>query len=78
MIARTYIVPAWVHATRDEWVNQGADAAGGGLDDFLPAYLGVWTDPEAGRRWHLFSDYPAEIHVRFGWRVVVDICTADG
>ncbi len=65
--ARTYIVPAWIHSSRDGWVDQGADAAGGGLDDGLPVYLGVWIDPEHGRPWHLFSDYLREHHVRFGW-----------
>lgn len=67
MIARTYVVPAWIHQSRDEWVDQGADAAGGGLDDELPPYLGVWTDLECGRPYHLFSDYPVAHHERFGW-----------
>ncbi len=72
MIARTYVIPAWVHQSRDDWVDQGADAAGGGLDDELPAYLGVWLDPdpEAALPWHLFSDYPAAHHERFGWRMI--------
>jgi hypothetical protein len=56
--SRTYIVPAWGHPTRDAWVDEGADAAGGGLDDVLPSYLGVWVDPEHDRSWHVFSDYP--------------------
>jgi hypothetical protein len=65
--ARTYIVPAWVHQSRDDWVNEGADAAGGGLDESLPPYLGVWIDPSEGRPWHVFSDYPESVHSRFGW-----------
>ena len=68
MMSRTYIVPAWIHRNRDSWVDEGADAAGGGLDDELPTYLGVWADPESGRPWHLFSDYPEPHHERFGWK----------
>lgn len=67
-IPRTYIVPAWVHQDRDDWVDDGAHAAGWGMDDVLPHYLGVWVDPERGKSWHLFSDYPEAHHVRFGWR----------
>lgn len=68
MIARTYAVPAWVHTTRDAWVDEGVDMPG---EDSPPAYLGVWIDPDQGLRWHLFSDYPPEHHVRFGWAAVL-------
>lgn len=67
-VTRTYIVPAWIHQDRDDWVDDGAYAAGGGLDSDLPAYHGVWIDPEHGKPWHMFTDYPMSVHDRFGWR----------
>ncbi len=70
-IPRTYVVPAWVegHQDRDDWVDLGAKGANGGPD--IPPYLGVWVDPQDGRRWHMFSTYPEAHHVRFGWTKVV-------
>ncbi len=62
---RTYVVPAWVHRDRDDWVDLGAESVGpSGVP--LPPYLGVWVKDD--RPWHMFSDYPAEVHERFGWR----------
>lgn len=61
---RTYVVPAWIHQDRDDWVDLGAEGAGpAGVP--LPPYIGVWI--KDGRPWHMFSDYPAEVHERFGW-----------
>ncbi len=70
-IPRTYVVPAWVHQDRDDWVDLGAEGVNGGPD--LPPYLGVWRDGQkgSGRDWHLFSDYPEAHHVRFGWKKIV-------
>jgi hypothetical protein len=56
-------------------VDELAASGDGGLSvythkDGLPPYLGVWTDPEHGNDWHLFSDYPADQHERFGWERV--------
>lgn len=62
-VARTTIVPAWIHQGRDDWVDLGAEDVTGAT----PPYLGVWIDPQEGRCWHLFSDYPEAHHVRFGW-----------
>lgn len=42
----------------------------------LPAYLGVWLAPN-GAHYHLYSDYPAAQHERFGW-VPVDAPTGAG
>jgi hypothetical protein len=71
--ARTWIVSTAVHGeARTEETDHLARSAEGGLSylthDDLPPYLGVWTDPEAGNTWHLYSDYPREHHERFGWR----------
>lgn len=60
---RTFVVPAWIHRDRDDWVDLGAEDVNGET----PSYLGVWIDPGAGRPWHLFSDYPEAHHVRLGW-----------
>ena len=69
--ARTYAVSAAEHATLDDWVTDSAYAAGWGSDIErgvdLPPYHGVWTAPNGSGRWHLWSDYPAEQHARFGW-----------
>jgi hypothetical protein len=68
--ARTYVVSAATHPDVDAWVTESAYAAGWGLDvergTGLPPYLGVWRAINGGV-YHLYSDYPASIHERFGW-----------
>jgi hypothetical protein len=68
--ARTWIVSAVTHSERTEEVDHLARSAEEGLSyltgEEMPPYLGVWADPN-GNRWHLFSDYPADHHERFGW-----------
>jgi hypothetical protein len=62
-----------VRPTRTEEVDELAATGDGGLSVHtlkagLPPYLGVWTDPEHGNNWHLYSDYPDDQHERFGWK----------
>jgi hypothetical protein len=81
--ARTYVVSAAAHPTVDDWVTDSAYAAGWGLDHEtgrdLPPYLGVWRAPADGGAWHLYSDYPIELHQRFGWTpTVTPITTTNG
>lgn len=70
--ARTWLVLAVVHPTRNEEVDHLARGAEWGLsyetEEGLPPYLGVWTDPDHGRPWHVYSDYPPSHHEGFGWR----------
>lgn len=72
MTARTYVVSAAEHPEVDDWVTDSAYAAGWGLDREagrgLPPYHGVWAAPDGSGVWHLFSDYSAGHHLRFGWR----------
>lgn len=71
LTGRTYVVSAATHPELDFWVTDSAYAAGWGLDHArgtaLPPYLGVWSAPNGSGLWHLWSDYPAETHLRFGW-----------
>ncbi len=72
MIARTWLVLAQdgQHERTPE-IDERAASADGGLSVYvgrigLPPYLGVWLAPNGGT-YHLYSDYPAEHHERFGW-----------
>jgi hypothetical protein len=69
--ARTWIVSATDKPVRTDEVDHLARSAEGGLSyrtgEELPPYLGVWADPQNGHPWHLYSDYPATHHERFGW-----------
>jgi hypothetical protein len=71
--ARTWLVSALNRPVRTEEVDELAASADGGLSVYvqkvgLPAYLGVWIDPEHGNAWHLYSDHPDDQHERFGWK----------
>ena len=72
MIARTWLVLAQSgQDERTEETDERAASVDGGLSVYvdkigLPSYLGVWLAPNGGH-YHLYSDYPAEQHERFGW-----------
>lgn len=56
---------------RSAMTDADAAACDGGISVYvqkigLPDYLGVWLAPNGGH-YHLYSDYPAEHHERFGW-----------
>lgn len=70
--ARTWIVLA--ESSKDERsteTDESAHAAGWGIaretGETLPEYLGIWLAPNGGY-YHIYSDYPASHHERFGWK----------
>lgn len=76
MRGRTWLVLTDVVGTsRTEEVDHLARSAEGGLSyltgEALPVYLGVWLAPNGGT-YHLYSDYPASQHERFGYVKVGD------
>lgn len=71
MTGRTWLVLADSASTsRTAETDELAHAAGWGIcyetGETLPPYLGVWLAPNGGH-YHVYSDYPAEHHERFGW-----------
>jgi hypothetical protein len=72
MISRTWLVLASDgQDERSALTDAEAATCDGGLSVYvdkigLPAYLGVWLAPD-GVYYHLYSDYPATQHERFGW-----------
>jgi hypothetical protein len=72
MMARTWLVLALDgQHERTAETDEAAASSDGGLSVYvekigLPEYLGVWLAPNGGH-YHLYSDYPAEHHERFGW-----------
>jgi hypothetical protein len=70
--ARTWLILASSgQDERTEQTDERAAEADGGLSVYvdhigLPEYLGVWLAPNGGY-YHVYSDYPAEHHARFGF-----------
>lgn len=72
MTERTWCVLAETgQDVRTGETDEAAASADGGISVYalkidLPKYLGVWLAPNGGH-YHLYSDYPASHHERFGW-----------
>lgn len=71
MIGRTWLVLAGAGqdertAETDELAHMAGDGIAYETGEALPPYLGVWLAPNGGH-YHVYSDYPAEQHERFGW-----------
>lgn len=71
MVARTWLVLALDgQDERTTETDESAHAAGWGIayetGEGLPEYLGVWLAPNGGH-YHVYSDYPASHHERFGF-----------
>lgn len=72
-MGRTWLVLAETSQDqRTTETDESASCADGGISVYvqrigLPEYLGVWLAPNGGH-YHIYSDYPAETHERFGFR----------
>jgi len=72
MTPRTWLVLASTGQDERTAMTDAEAALGdGGISVYvdkvgLPPYLGVWLAPNGGH-YHLYSDYPAEHHERFGF-----------
>lgn len=70
--SRTWLVRAeTAQDQRTAETDELAASGDGGISVYvqkvgLPAYLGVWLAPNGGH-YHVYSDYPAETHERFGY-----------